>query len=100
MLYNPRLILYTPDALNDYGKSLAEQYPSAELMEIKQHNRLPETATGHYKAKSDILVLGKSKKSSVTSAGEAQTISRQALPTGVLAAVHIVTLTGIKLSIR
>jgi len=53
--------LYTPDALNNRGKLLADQYPNAELLAIKQHNKLPDLDIGHYKAKSNLLVLGKLK---------------------------------------
>ncbi len=53
--------MYTPDALNNRGKLLADQYPNAELLAIKQHNKLPDLDIGHYKAKSNLLVLGKLK---------------------------------------
>jgi spore photoproduct lyase len=61
MPFNPEKILYTPDALNNRGKLLADQFPDAELLAIKQHNKLPDLKIGHYKAKSNLLVLGKLK---------------------------------------
>lgn len=59
--FNPEKILYTPDALNNCGKQLTKQYPGAELLAIKQHNKLPDLEIGHYRAKSELLVLGKLK---------------------------------------
>ncbi len=59
--FNPEKILYTADALNTRGKLVTDQYPDAELLPIKQHNKLPDIEIGHYKAKSDLLVLGKLK---------------------------------------
>ncbi|WP_234734427.1 spore photoproduct lyase family protein [Tellurirhabdus bombi] len=59
--FNPKLILYTPDALNPQGQEVLRHFPQAERQEIKQHNRLPDLGLGHYKIKSDVLVLGKLK---------------------------------------
>lgn len=59
--FHPHLILYTPDALNTRGQHLAGQYPDAKLMEVKQHNKLPDLDMTHFKAKSDLLVLGRLK---------------------------------------
>ncbi len=59
--FQPSLILHTPDALNEQGRQVVAQYPDAQTQLIKQHNRLPETDLGHYKAKSDLLVLGRLK---------------------------------------
>lgn len=59
--FNPNLILYTADALNDRGEAVLENYPQAEMLEVKQHNRLPELGMNHFKVKSDVLVLGRLK---------------------------------------
>src|SRR4028119_1251176 len=59
--FHPKTILFTPDALNETGQMLAGQYSESEMVPIKQHNRLPEMSISHYKAKSDLLVLGKLK---------------------------------------
>lgn len=60
--FNPTKILYTPDALNEVGQAVLARYPEAATEQIKQHNRLPELAdVGHFKVKSDVLVLGKLK---------------------------------------
>ncbi|GAA4409890.1 spore photoproduct lyase family protein [Nibrella viscosa] len=57
----PSIILYTADAMNERGKTVLEQYPQAEMLEVRQHNRLPELGMGHFKVKSDVLVLGRLK---------------------------------------
>ena len=59
--FQPSLILHTPDALNTQGYQVLDHFPDAQVQEIKQHNRLPETDLSHYKAKSDLLVLGRLK---------------------------------------
>ncbi len=60
--FHPTQILYTADAMNERGQELAAQYPDATLTPVKQHNRLPEIEDmAHYKAKSDLLVLGRLK---------------------------------------
>jgi len=60
--YNPSKILHTADALNRYGLAILKRYPQAITQLIKQHNCLPELAEeGHFKVKSDVLVLGKLK---------------------------------------
>lgn len=59
--FNPSLILHTPDALNEQGQQVLSHYPGAQTMQVKQHNRLPEMDINHYKAKSDLLVLGRLK---------------------------------------
>ncbi|SDK73232.1 spore photoproduct lyase family protein [Catalinimonas alkaloidigena] len=57
----PRYILYTPDALNHRGQAVLERYSDAERIVIKQHNRLPDLGLKHFRAKSDLLVLGRLK---------------------------------------
>ena len=57
----PHQIFYTSDALNHRGHEMLRQYPEAITQEVPQHNRLPALEMGHYKAKSDVLVLGKLK---------------------------------------
>jgi spore photoproduct lyase len=60
--FDPKQVLYTADALNERGKLVAAQFPNATLLPIKQHNKLTEIEElPHYKAKSDLLVLGKLK---------------------------------------
>ena len=67
--FNPSLILYTADALNDRGEAVLAQFPDAERLEVKQHNRLPELGMNHFKVKSDVLVLGKLKTQDVKWSG-------------------------------
>ena len=57
----PQTILFTPDAVNLRGRAVLERFPNAERREVKQHNRLPDLGLTHYKAKSDLLVLGRLK---------------------------------------
>jgi len=59
--FNPKLILYTADALNERGEAILDRYPEVEALEVKQHNRLPELGMNHFKVKSDVLVLGRLK---------------------------------------
>ena len=59
--FHPNQILYTEDALNEQGKKLADKFKDAQLSPVKQHNKLPEIDLPHYKAKSDLLVLGRLK---------------------------------------
>ncbi len=59
--FSPNTIFYTPDALNERGKDIIQQYNPVEVLQTPQHNRLPPLEIGHYKAKSDILVLGRLK---------------------------------------
>lgn len=59
--FDPKTIFYTADALNGRGKDIIQQYKQAEAHQIQQHNRLPALEISHYKAKSDILVLGRLK---------------------------------------
>ena len=56
--FSPQTIFYTPGALNHRGQAILDQFPEAAVQEVEQHNRLPSLDIGHYKAKSDILVLG------------------------------------------
>ena len=57
----PRQIFYTSDALNERARTIIADHPEANTQEIERHNRLPALDIGHYKAKSDVLVLGKLK---------------------------------------
>ncbi len=59
--FEPNTIFYTPDALNQRGRQILQQYAQAIAQPVRQHNRLPALDMGHYKAKSDVLVLGKLK---------------------------------------
>ena len=58
---NPEQILYTADALNARGEAILAHYSEATQHEVAQHNRLPALDVAHYKAKSDLLVLGRLK---------------------------------------
>src|SRR5688500_18149160 len=60
-VFNPEKILFTPDALNGRGLQITSQYPDAEQVAIKQHNKPPDIDISHFKAKSDLLILGKLK---------------------------------------
>jgi spore photoproduct lyase len=60
-VFNPEKILFTPDALNERGRQITSQYPGAEQVAIKQHNKPPDIDISHYKAKSDLLILGRLK---------------------------------------
>lgn len=60
-VFDPKTIFYTPGALNERGKHVLEKYKAATHQSIQQHNRLPALDVGHYKAKSDVLVLGRLK---------------------------------------
>jgi spore photoproduct lyase family protein len=59
-IIQPETIFYTKDALNERGTALLSQH-KAETQQIAQHNRLPELDHGHFKIKSNVLVLGKLK---------------------------------------
>ncbi|WPP48237.1 spore photoproduct lyase family protein [Catalinimonas niigatensis] len=60
--FQPKKIYYTADALNEVGKKILQRFSDAETEPIKQHNRLPDLSeVGHFKVKSDVLVLGKLK---------------------------------------
>lgn len=56
--FYPNTIYYTSDALNERGRKILTQFSDAKAQEIPQHNRLPNLSIGHYKAKSEVLVLG------------------------------------------
>jgi spore photoproduct lyase len=60
-LPNPQTLFYTPDALNERGQKVLLSYPEAVHEEVGQHNRLPDLDGGHYKVKSEVLVLGRLK---------------------------------------
>jgi len=60
--FKPSIIFHTPDALNAEGEDILARFPEARTEQIKQHNRLPDlNGMGHYKVKSDVLVLGRLK---------------------------------------
>ena len=59
--FNPSLVLYTANAMNERGAAILANYPDADTLQVTQHNRLPELGMSHYKVKSDVLVLGKLK---------------------------------------
>lgn len=67
--FDPSLILYTADALNDTGKAVLAQFPAAETLAIRQHNRLPDLGMNHYKVKSSVLVLGRLKSQDIKWSG-------------------------------
>ncbi|MGI4751567.1 MAG: spore photoproduct lyase family protein [Janthinobacterium lividum] len=80
--FNPKKIFYTADALNELGKGLASQFPEAILQEVKQHNHLPETDLNHYKAKSDLLVLGRLKSKQIRESGRSSDFIAPSLANG------------------
>jgi spore photoproduct lyase len=81
--FHPNQILYTPDALNERGQQLAGKYPNASLQQVKQHNRLPELeGMPHYKAKSDVLVLGRLKSQQIKYSGRSSDFIAPSLANG------------------
>jgi spore photoproduct lyase family protein len=80
--FNPTVILYTADALNERGKAVVAQYPHAETLEVKQHNRLPELGMNHFKVKSDVLVLGKLKTQDIKWSGRSSDYIAPSLANG------------------
>ncbi|WP_462265157.1 spore photoproduct lyase family protein [Mucilaginibacter sp.] len=84
--FNPKQILFTPDALNEQGRKLAGQFPEATLQQVKQHNRLPELADmAHYKAKSDVLVLSRLKSQQIKFSGRSSDFIAPSLANGCYA---------------
>ncbi|MFD2934394.1 spore photoproduct lyase family protein [Spirosoma flavum] len=67
--FNPTIIFYTADALNERGEAVLAQFPDAQTLEVKQHNRLPELGMNHFKIKSDVLVLGRLKTQDIKWSG-------------------------------
>ena len=84
--FNPSLILYTADALNDRGKAALSRFPEAETLQIKQHNRLPELGMNHFKIKSDVLVLGKLKTQDIKWSGRSADYIAPSLANGCFGA--------------
>ncbi|GAB2539896.1 spore photoproduct lyase family protein [Spirosoma aerophilum] len=84
--FNPSIILYTADALNDRGKAVLSQFPQAETLEVKQHNRLPELGMNHFKVKSDVLVLGKLKTQDIKWSGRSSDYIAPSLANGCFGA--------------
>jgi len=85
--FNPKQILYTPDALNERGKKLAEKYSNATTLPIKQHNKLTEIEDmSHYKAKSDLLVLGRLKTLDIKYSGRSSDYIAPSLANGCFGA--------------
>lgn len=80
--FQPTLILYTADALNDRGDAIVARHPAAETLEVKQHNRLPELGMSHFKVKSDVLVLGKLKTHDVKWSGRSSDYIAPSLANG------------------
>jgi spore photoproduct lyase len=81
--FNPKQVLYTADALNNRGKLLATKYRDATLLPVKQHNKLTEIEdVPHYKAKSDLLVLGKLKTLDIKYSGRSSDFIAPSLANG------------------
>lgn len=78
----PRLILYTADALNERGETIINNFPDAETLEVRQHNRLPELGLNHYKTKSDVLVLGRLKSQTIRWSGRSSDYIAPSLASG------------------
>lgn len=83
--YQPQTILVTPDALNDRGRAICDRFPDAEILQIKQHNRLPDLGLAHFKAKSDLLVLGTLKTLDCRYSGRSSDFIAPSLSNGCLA---------------
>jgi spore photoproduct lyase len=84
--FDPKQILYTPDALNERGIQLAAQYPNATSIPVKQHNKLTEIEDiSHYKAKSDLLVLGRLKTLDIKYSGRSSDYIAPSLANGCFA---------------
>ena len=83
--FNPSLVLYTADAMNDRGEAILAQYPQAEALQVAQHNRLPELGMTHYKVKSDVLVLGKLKTTTCKWSGRSSDYIAPSLANGCFA---------------
>ncbi|GAB3880916.1 spore photoproduct lyase family protein [Spirosoma agri] len=80
--FKPNIILYTADALNERGEAVVAQFPDAETLEVKQHNRLPELGMNHFKVKSDVLVLGKLKTQAIKWSGRSSDYIAPSLANG------------------
>jgi spore photoproduct lyase family protein len=83
--YQPSTILYTPDALNDRGRAICDRFPEADVLEIRQHNRLPDLGLSHFKAKSELLVLGRLKTLESRYSGRSSDFVAPSLSSGCLA---------------
>ncbi|MCK8490312.1 spore photoproduct lyase family protein [Spirosoma sp. RP8] len=84
--FQPSVILYTADAMNQQGEAVLAQFPQAETLEIKQHNRLPELGMNHFKVKSDVLVLGKLKSQDIKWSGRSSDFIAPSLANGCFGA--------------
>ncbi|RIV23689.1 spore photoproduct lyase family protein [Fibrisoma montanum] len=80
--FNPKMLLYTADALNERGEAIMSQYPDAETLQVTQHNRLPELGMNHFKVKSDVLVLGKLKTKEIKWSGRSSDYIAPSLANG------------------
>ncbi|QJD80600.1 spore photoproduct lyase family protein [Spirosoma rhododendri] len=80
--FNPSLILYTADAINQHGSDVLTRFPEAETMAIRQHNRLPELGMNHFKIKSDVLVLGTLKSKEIRWSGRSSDFIAPSLANG------------------
>ncbi|GAB3755513.1 spore photoproduct lyase family protein [Spirosoma pomorum] len=80
--FNPAYILYTADAMNERGEAVLAQFPQAETMAIKQHNRLPDLGMNHFKIKSDVLVLGTLKSQTIRWSGRSSDFIAPSLANG------------------
>lgn len=81
-LLNPRHIYYTADALNHRGRAILDKFPEAARTAVAQHNRLPATELAHYKAKSDLLVLGRLKSLKIRDNGRSADFIAPSLANG------------------
>ncbi len=80
--FNPSLILYTADAINQHGTDVLARFPEAETMVVRQHNRLPELGMNHFKVKSDVLVLGTLKSKEIRWSGRSSDFIAPSLANG------------------
>ncbi|RNI29179.1 spore photoproduct lyase family protein [Rufibacter latericius] len=84
--FNPSILLYTPDALNERGQKALLTYPEAVAQQIVQHNRLPPLEGNHYQVKSDVLVLGRLKTLVCRESGRSSDFIAPSLANGCMGA--------------
>lgn len=84
--FKPSMILYTADALNAQGTAIIDRFPDAQTMQVRQHNRLPDLGLSHYKAKSDLLVLGTLKSQTIRWSGRSADFIAPSLANGCFGA--------------
>ena len=84
--FQPSILFYTSDALNERGKKILDSYSEAVKKEIEQHNRLPELSLHHYQVKTKVLVLGRLKTLSCRESGRSSDFIAPSLANGCFGA--------------